>query len=257
MELLEIRCGAHPEAFIMRDTTINTTAFAAATDDRKREDLIISQEKTILRTASLACRRFVSRQDDEWSVALSAFNKAIDSYDDSKGDFLPFAKMLIRRALIDDFRSRKDVLREVPVAPHVMEGNGEPGEDADGVYLAVISASTAVASTGLRDEILAINEKMGEFGFRFYDLTECSPRQEKTKRDCADAIRLILSSPALLLELEKTHKLPIKSLSASSGIPRKTLDRYRKYLIMAVLVLNGDYPFLQEYLKFMKEESRK
>ena len=60
-----------------------------------------------------------------------------------------------------------------------------------------------------------------------------------------------------ILELEKTHKLPIKSLSASSGIPRKTLDRYRKYLIMAVLVLNGDYPFLQEYLKFMKEESRK
>ena len=93
--------------------------------------------------------------------------------------------------------------------------------------------------------------------YSFYDLTECSPRQEKTKRDCADAVRLILSSPALLLELEKTHKLPIKSLSASSGIPRKTLDRYRKYLIMAVLVLNGDYPFLQEYLKFMKEESRK
>lgn len=255
MELLEIRRSAHPEAYIMRNN-INTAAFAASTDDRKREDLILSQEKTILRTASLTCRRFVSRQDDEWSVALSAFNKAIDSYDDGKGDFLPFAKMLIRRDLIDYFRSRKALKYEVPVAPHIMEGNGEPGEDTDGVYLAVVSASDTLSQGSLRDEILAINERMRGFGFRFFDLTECSPRQEKTKRDCAAAVRHILSSPELLNDLEKTHKLPIKPLSESSGISRKTLDRYRKYLIMAVLVLNGDYPFLQEYLKFMKEESR-
>lgn len=253
MELLETRRKAHPEAFSMRDS-INTTAFAASSDDRIREDLILSQEQTILRTASLVCNRYITRQDDEWSVALTAFNKAIDSYDGEKGDFLPFSQILIRRALIDYFRSRKNDLREVPVAPHILEGNGEPGEDTEGVYLAVMEASKARSSGSLRDEILSMNEKMRGYGFRFFDLTECSPRQEKTKQECAAAVRYMLSHPEFLSELEKTHKLPIKSLSASSGVPRKTLDRYRKYLIMAVLVLSGDYPFLQEYLKFMKEE---
>ena len=252
MERLEQRRPARPKAFSMRDS-VNTAAFAASCDARKREDLILSQEQTILRTASLVCNRFITRQDDEWSVALSAFNRAIDTYDSEKGDFLPFAQMLIRRSLIDYFRSSKSSQSEVLVAPHIMEGNGEPGEDKDGVYLAVVSASTARSSNGLRDEIISMNEKMRAFGFRFFDLTDCSPRQEKTKQECAVAVRQMLSRSELLSELEKTHRLPIRPLSASSGVPRKTLDRYRKYLIMAVLVLSGDYPFLQEYLKFMKE----
>ena len=55
-------------------------------DEHRREELIRSQEQTILRTASAACRRFVSRSDDEWSVALCAFSRAVDVYDEAKGD---------------------------------------------------------------------------------------------------------------------------------------------------------------------------
>ena len=255
MERLETGHRVHPEIFIMRDD-INAAAFAASSDDRRREDLILSQEQHILRTASFVCKRYISRQDDEWSVALIAFNKAIDSYDEDKGDFLPYAQLLIRRALIDYFRSKKDAANEIPVAPHIMEGSGEPGEDTNGVYLAVVSESKARSSGGLRDEILSMNEKMRGFGFRFFDLTECSPRQEKTKQECAAAVKQMLTQPDLLRELEKTRKLPVKQLSLSSNVPRKTLDRYRKYLIMAVLVLSGDYPYLQEYLKFMKEDKQ-
>jgi RNA polymerase sigma factor len=38
-----------------------------------------------------------------------------------------------------------------------------------------------------------------------------------------------------------------------SGVSRKTLDRYRKYIIMAALILSDDYPQIAEYLKFVKE----
>ncbi len=55
---------------------MNRLAIAAASDERKREELIYSNEQPILRTASTASRRFVSRSDDEWSVALGAFSKA-------------------------------------------------------------------------------------------------------------------------------------------------------------------------------------
>ena len=235
--------------------TINQLALSAAGDEDRREELILSQEQTILRTASAACRRYVSRSDDEFSVALCAFSKAVDVYDEEKGDFLPFAQMLIKRDLIDFFRSQKNALREVSVAPHVLEGGGEPEEDPSGAYLAVIKSSRETSDHSLRDEIMAANEMLKGYGFRFFDLTECSPQQDKTRKECAIAIRFMLTDSELFSALEKSRKLPIKALSATSGISRKTLDRYRKYIIMAVLILDGDYPQLAGYLKFVREEA--
>ena len=226
---------------------------AATSDERKREELIRGHEQTILRTASSACHRYVNKSDDEWSIALCAFSKAVDVYTAEKGDFLPFAQMLVKRDLIDYYRSQKNTLREVTVAPHVLEGGGEPEEDPSGVYLAVVKNSQEASDRSLRDEILAANELLSDYGFRFFDLTECSPQQDKTRKECAVAIRFMLTDSTLFAALEKTRKLPIKALAAASGVSRKTLDRYRKYIIMAVLILDGDYPQLAEYLKFVKE----
>lgn len=233
--------------------SMNRLAMAATSDERKREELIRGHEQTILRTASSACHRYVNKSDDEWSIALCAFSKAVDVYTAEKGDFLPFAQMLIKRDLIDYYRSQKNTLREVTVAPHVLEGGGEPEEDPSGAYLAVVKNSREASDHSLRDEIMAANEMLQDYGFRFFDLTECSPRQDKTRRECARAIRFMLTDSALLSSLEKSRKLPVKALAAASGVSRKTLDRYRKYIIMAVLILDGDYPQLAEYLKFVKE----
>jgi len=233
--------------------TLNQLALCAAADERKREQLIHEHEQTILRTAAAACRHYVSKSDDEWSVALGAFSKAVDVYSSEKGDFLPFAQMLIKRELIDYYRSQKNSIREIPVAPNVLEGSGEPEEDTENVYLAVVKSSREADDQSLRDEILAANELLSGYGFRFFDLTECSPKQDKTRRECAIAIRSVLSDASLFDALEKNKKLPVKALAASSGVSRKTLDRYRKYIIMAVLILDGDYPQLAEYLKYVKK----
>ena len=233
--------------------SMNRLAMAATSDERKREELIRGHEQTILRTASSACHRYVNKSDDEWSIALCAFSKAVDVYTAEKGDFLPFAQMLIKRDLIDYYRSQKNTLREVTVAPHVLEGGGEPEEDPSGVYLAVVKNSQEASDHSLRDEIMAANEMLQDYGFRFFDLTECSPQQDKTRRECARAIRFMLTDSALFSSLEKSRKLPVKALATVSGVSRKTLDRYRKYIIMAVLILDGDYPQLAEYLKFVKE----
>jgi len=233
--------------------TLNQYAICAAADERQREELIKSQEQTILRTASSACKRFISRSDDEWSVALCAFSKAIDSYAREKGDFLPFAQMVIKRDLIDYYRAEKKGLSEISTAPHVLEGNGEPEEDSCGIYTAVVRSSCQAFDTGLQEELLAANSMLEEYGFRFYDLTECSPHQDKTRRECALVVRAILSDPDIFAELKRKHKLPGKALQSVSGVSSKTIDRYRKYIIMAALILDGGYPHLSEYLKYMKE----
>ena len=234
--------------------SLNQLALMAAVNDLQREELICSQENLILRTAASVTHSYVDKSDDAWSVALEAFSRAIDLYSAEKGDFLPFAQMLIKRSLIDFYRSQKRERNEVSVAPHILEGESEPEEDTDGAYLAVIKVSREAGDHGLREEILAANEMLSEYGFRFFDLTECSPQQEKTRKECAAAIRTVLMDQDMLAALVKSRRLPIKSLAASSGVSRKTLDRYRKYIIMAVLILDGDYPQIADYLKFVKEE---
>ena len=84
--------------------SINSLAAAASGSDTAREAFIHQQEQMILKTASRASYRYITKSDDEWSVALSAFSEAIDKYDLSRGDFIPFSQMLIKRALIDYHR---------------------------------------------------------------------------------------------------------------------------------------------------------
>ncbi len=233
---------------------VNALALRASGDERVREQLIRDNEQLILRTASAATRRYVSKSDDEWAVALYAFSRAIDLYDSSKGDFRPFSQMVIRRELVDAYRAEARHAPEMTVAPHVLDGDGDPEEDPEHVYLAVVRDSVDASDHSLHDEIVAANAMLGTYGFRFFDLTECSPRQEKTRRECAAAIRGLLRDPPLLVELlRRNKKLPTAELQRLSGVSRKTLDRYRKYIIMAALVLSEDYPQLAEYLKFVKE----
>lgn len=233
---------------------VNDAALRAKTDERARENLIQAHEQTILRTAAAVSRRYVTKSDDEWSVALCAFSRAVDVYDESKGDFLPFAQMLIRRELVDAFRDEARRAPELSVAPQVLDGSAEPEEDEPEVYLAVVRESMDDSERSLHDEIVAANAMLEEYGFRFFDLTECSPQQEKTRQECAMAVRGLLRDPPLLVSLlRRNRKLPMAELCRLSGVRRKTLDRYRKYIIMAALILSDDYPQLAAYLKFVKE----
>ena len=233
---------------------VNDAALRAKDDERAREALIQTHEQTILRTAAAVSRHYVGKSDDEWSVALCAFSRAIDVYDGTKGDFLPFAQMLIRRELVDAFRQEARHAGEVSVAPEVFDGSADPDEDDCSVYLAVVRESMATSQRSLHDEIVAANAMLEEYGFRFFDLTECSPQQEKTRRECAAAIRGLLKDPPLLVSLlRQNRKLPMTELYRLSGVSRKTLDRYRKYIIMAALILSDDYPQLAGYLKYVKE----
>ncbi len=100
--------------------SINALALAAKTDEPQREAFIRSYENLILKTASRASFRFVTKSDDEWSVALCAFSDAIDRYRPDQGSFLPFSQMLIKRALIDYHRSAARHLTEISTSPFVL-----------------------------------------------------------------------------------------------------------------------------------------
>ena len=102
---------------------INELALSAAKDNRKREELITQQEQTILRTASKACRKYITKSDDEWSIELIAFYEAVKNYDESKGAFRGFASIVIKRRLMDYFDSESKHKNEIATEPVTFDGD--------------------------------------------------------------------------------------------------------------------------------------
>ncbi len=228
-------------------------AVDARNDEDIRSQLICQHERYILWTASRASRRFVRKDDDEWSVALLAFSQAIDTFDPDRGSFLPHAALVIRRRLSDHYRSQRRYEAELPVPPHVLEGEWTEEEHSP-LYERVATLAVVREDRTLADEIAEASEAFTAYGFSFYDLAACSPKSGKTKLQCAQAIRTLLADDALVREMKAARQLPIAKLQKSTGLPRKTLERYRRYIIAACEIETLDCPGLSGYLGFLRKE---
>ncbi len=250
MRIMQPQEMDQPNSMGFRESAL---ALRAQTDERAREELIKQQEKNILRVASRAKHRFVTKNDDEWAVALCAFSRAIDTYRTGRGAFLPYAETLIRHSLIDAHRQEAKHAQEISVSPDLFDGNVEEGE-SNPVLGATLQASARAADTTLRDEILAANEALEKYGFRFFDLTDCSPSRDSSRNACLRAAEAVVASEECYMMFIRSRQLPVKYLVSEYGIPRKLIERYRKYIIAVAVIRAGDYPALQEYIQLGRGE---
>ena len=200
-------------------------------DETALEDFIKSQEGFIIKAASRTSKHYITKSDDEWSIALSAFVEAVEKYELEKGSFMAFAELLIRRRLIDWFRingRNNEVI-------HVEDIENEP--------------DTSKETEEIKLEILSLEEDLRLYGISFMDLADASPKAQKTSDACRKAINWIIENPVIISQMKENKQLPIKIIENNSGVPRKILERHRKYIIAVVEILAGDYPWLNEYVK--------
>lgn len=200
-------------------------------DETALEDFIKSQEGFIIKAASRTSKHYITKSDDEWSIALSAFVEAVEKYDLDKGSFMAFAELLIRRRLIDWFRINGRSNEVI----HVEDIENEP--------------DTSRETEEIRLEILALEEDLKLYGISFMDLADASPKAQKTRDTCRKAINWIIENPLIINQMKENKQLPIRIIENNSGVPRKILERHRKYIIAVVEILAGDYPWLNEYVR--------
>lgn len=108
---------------------IDSVAVRAKENKQTLETFIHDHEHFILKSASRVTHRYITKSDDEWSVALIAFTQAVDDYELNKGSFLTFAKLVIKRRLIDYFRRQGKFQKEISVDSNTFDG--ELGDDED------------------------------------------------------------------------------------------------------------------------------
>jgi RNA polymerase sigma factor len=100
----------------------------------------------------------------------------------------------------------------------------------------------------LRIEVEDVKREFEEWGFSLEDLVAKGPKQARIRTECLRVARSITENQALLSDLFRTRQLPIKSLLETAGkqakFRRKTIDRYRQYIIALVIISKGEYPFI-------------
>ena len=225
-----------------------------AKDNENLMNMLISQyENFILKCASAAARKYISKSDDEWSVALAAFTEAVKNYSSEKGSFLNFSELVIRRRIIDYIRSKSRYAPELLVKPSLFESEIEDEADYS-LQSEIANKVSKEEDNSLKMEIYLINEIFSGYGFSFMDLTDCSPKALKTKKSCAKVVAYMINHPILVSEMKIKRQLPLNLIEKNTKVPRKLLERHRKYIIAAVEIMSGDYPYLAGYMGYIREE---
>lgn len=233
---------------------IDELAIKAALDDKLFSKLVEDQKHFIINCAFKTTKKYVRTSDDEWSIALLTFYDAVKSYDERKGGFLPYAELMIKRKLIDYYRTGKKYSSEYLVNPSIFEsGPNEEDEDV-GLKIEITEKLIENKEYSLKDEIEAANGELMKFGFSFFDLADCSPKSQKTKEACKKAVLYILDNNILVSEIYLSKQLPLKIIQKNTDLPRKILEHHRRYIIAAIEILSGEYPSLAGYISYIRKD---
>ncbi len=218
-------------------------------DKQAREELLRGYTPLVLRVGSQVSGRYLQvGRDEEVSIGLLALNEAIDRFDPTRGaSFIPFAEMVIKRRLIDYYRRQKGQ-SEIPLSELEME-------DDEGNVLHSVERKEAaerfaqqVESEDRKAEIVRYARRLAEFGIKFSELVEISPKHEDARDRAIEAARLVAQNPLYSQHLQTKRELPLKQLEENVGVSRKTLERQRKYIIAVALIMLEDFYFLKHYV---------
>ncbi len=202
-------------------------------------ELLISEHLGFIK--GMVLKNTASNEDiinrDEYSVALIAFNEAINAYKPGLRSFQSFAADVIKRRLVDYRRSTDKHRKRVAYVDDV--NNLLPGQ---GVLL-------NGESLEIRMEMEAFVQKLAQHGISLQELVEATPKHLDSRRLCAALARTIAGSPDMHDHFVRYGTIPVQRLSETSGISPKTVKRHRKYIIALCLVLLSDLETMKQYVE--------
>lgn len=213
-------------------------------DETARNDFIVQYQPFIASFCSEITHRYVEFGiDDELQIALLAFNEAIDRFD-HRGNFLLYAKMIMKNRLLDYFKSAAYRQSQNSIGLYdedekeIMELQKSAVHDYEESY----ENSIRVA------EIEALNRQLSKHGISFADLVKSSPKHVLMRATINHLIEDILQNEALCEKILKDYTLPLKEIEKVFLLPRKKIESYRKYIIAVVVIYTSDFEYLKSYL---------
>lgn len=221
-------------------------------DLRLRNEILTNYQPYIAKITSRFCKRYIDpTHDDEFSVAITAFNEALNKFSPDLGrSFLGFAETVIRRRLIDYVRKEQRFTKQIPLSSFEIEDAEDAVVNPVEIHQAIEQYEKSKTIEDRRLEIMELNNRLADLGISFTDLVGASPKHADSRKMLFEIGKTLADDGELMNIVIQKNRLPIKELldKASVQVSRKTLERNRKYLIVLAIIHNGPFPYLKEYL---------
>jgi RNA polymerase sigma factor len=210
---------------------------------KNRTKLIEDNKNFIFQTTQRVCKRSISwENDEELSVSLLAFNKACDTYSSNKGEFLSYAKVIIKNSLIDYFRKNSNV-------PYVIfDENNEQSDYIDN-NLSLKQYSLEIENSARLEEIAQLSDELKNYKLDFNILVDSSPSHKDTRNTLLNIAFTCIQNENIINHLKNKKLLPVKEICLLTGANRKMIEKWRRYILSLIIVFsNPEYPYIRSYL---------
>lgn len=219
----------------------------AAKDDSVAADTLIADYLPFIKAqvVKVMKRPLDTSQDDEYSIAMIAFHEAINGYSKTRGSFINYASMLIRNRIIDFWRKNDRHNKVLSLDTPANEDDTSledylPGDEAQEEMVVIREAT--------KDEIIELSQQMEEFGVSLTDVADSSPKQLRTLEACKKVVAYARDNEEIMAEFLRTKRLPLRKLTDETKVPRKTIERHRKYVIALMLIYSNGYEIIRGHL---------
>ncbi|RSK54158.1 sigma-70 family RNA polymerase sigma factor [Bacillus canaveralius] len=222
----------------MQDSELGILISAAVNGNEiDRETIIRHYRPYIINMAGHITGRYINWSEEEASVSLLAFNRAIDTYNSQRGrSFLNYAYLLIKRDLIDFFRKEQKADRL---------NQDEECEEKQSLK----SYQQTLQEKELIEEILEFKKSLNEFDILFEELEHYAPKHKDSRDKMILMAHQFVGFPELVEDFLKKKRLPATLFSKKTGYSIKTVERHRKYLItLIILRLHPEWRQLTQYI---------
>lgn len=230
--------------------TLEETVLLIQKGDKELQNELIEQYKPfVAKTVSSVCKRYISENDDEFSVGLIAFNEAIEKYSTDKGSsLLAFAELVIKRKVIDYIR--KEARNPYTVNLDLQEHEeGEFSQSKIESELSIDEYTKAIEQEHRKEEIVYFQHCLKDFNLTFAEILDQSPKHFDARQNAIMVAKEVVSDAELCHFLFTKKQLPVKQLEKKVAVSRKTIERNRKYIIAMAIILSGNFVYLKDYIK--------
>jgi len=214
-----------------------------------RSNFIEANKGFIYSTTSKICKKhLIWENDEELSISIMAFNIACEKYNEQKGNFYGFAKILIKNSLIDFFRKNEG-------SPNLIFDNTNNSIDYIDEKNSLNNFEIEIENEFRMDEITLFSQELLKYKIDFNSLINLSPSHKDTRNNLLNIAFLCSKNESILSHLKAKRKLPAKEIIILTASNRKSIEKWRVYIISLILILtNPEYVYLKSYLNIKEGE---
>jgi RNA polymerase sigma factor len=217
-------------------------------NDLVREHLIRRYKPTIINTVGHVCKRYITWSDEESSIGLLAFNRAMDTYDSTAGrTFVNYVYLLIHRDLVDYFRREQRQKHEsLDYSANKVEASANTIE----IEKSLESHQLSAQSSALVEEILELDQLLSQYGISFEELEDAAPKHKESRSSLMEMAKEFIKDEEMVHHFRKKHRFPTTLFTKKTGYSVKTIERFRKYLItLVLLLLHPEWKYLSTFIE--------